>query len=126
MQALVFVYRRAAVRDLSPAGERQPAGGMRTNMNCIAVHIDASALFWHGQCLCIFRLAMDTLLSVGSLLILAELQSVHEKKRNLRKKKRDFRKKKRNLQKKKRDLRRHFLSALRQDGRPAGEPRRYL
>ena len=98
-----------------------------------------------------FRLAADTLLSVGSLLILAELQSVHEKKHNLRKK-RDFRKKKRNLQKKcnlqkkkcnlhkkkrdlqkkkcylhkkKRDLRMHFLSALRQNGRPAGELCRY-
>ena len=79
-----------------------------------------------------FRLAADTLLSVGSLLIQAELQSVHEKKHNLRKK-RDFRKKKRNLQKKcnlqkkkcnlhkkKRDLRMHILSALRQNGRPAG------
>ena len=68
-----------------------------------------------------FRLAADTLLSVGSLLILAELQSVHEKKRNLRKKKHKLR----NNLRKKRVLRRRFLSGLRQNGRPAGEPCQY-
>ena len=35
--APLLFYLRAAVRYLSPDGERQPAGGQRAHMNCIAV-----------------------------------------------------------------------------------------
>ena len=60
-----FFLLQAAVRYLSPDGGRQPAGGQRAHMNCIAVHIAASTLLGHGPYNEFFRLAADTGRSEG-------------------------------------------------------------